>query len=56
MSAVCECVCVRLIVYACKKKTMGDCVYLLCTYVLWGQLCGFPRMGPIVDASARDLV
>ena len=30
------CVCVRCIVYAFKKKTMGVCVSLLCMCVFWG--------------------
>ena len=57
VSAVClrVCVCVRVIMYACKKKIMGDCVSLLCP-VCWDNVCEFARVGPSVDASARDLV
>ena len=32
-------------VYACKKKTMGDCVSLLFACVLWDQVCEFARAG-----------
>ena len=42
--------------YACKEKTMDDCVSLLCACVLWDHVCEFPRAGLSVDDSTRDLV
>ena len=32
--------------YACKKKTMGDCVSLLCP-VCWDHVCEFARVGQV---------
>ena len=53
---VCICVCVRPIAYACRKMTMGVCVYFFCMCVLWDQVCELAMAVPSVDGSARDLV
>ena len=53
---VCICVCVRPIAYACRKMTVGVCVYFLCMCVLWDQVCELAMAVPSVDGSARDLV
>ena len=46
----------RPIVYAYKKKAMGDCLCLCCFSVSVDHVCEFAMAVPSVDASAVDVV
>ena len=41
---------------ACKKKTMGVCVFFCVCVFCRDQLCEFAMVVPSVDAPATDLV